>query len=1321
MKKSITILLIAVYICQSLYAEEIKFRKPVKMGEFANSSVTAICEDKLGRMWFGTRSGLFMYNAYDLTPFYHQYNKNSLSSNLIHSLVYDDNNIWVGTSHGIDKISLVDLSVERYTLPLNKESDSDVIKISVCNEELWCWTRTSMFKYNISENKFRNITVEKDLPKIKITGVLKRNNSEYIISSDSKGLFYFYPKTNRLLEFPEKSLQKYRIVGLLFDTDKNILLATRNNGLFKLDRDMELNRQIYKGLSDKIFSINKFNQKLIVTTDGDGVAIINNNGEVEKFNTSNGKLTGDIVFKTFLDSRGMLWFGLIDGGVVYLDNYYSGFENYMNTSFIIGSLKRFNILDILFIRSNTYLVSVDGKGLYELNVKTGKKRHISNIKQKHIKRLLKDSDGNIWGGTYHEGIIKLNSNYSLVNHIDNLNSDKSGKRFDSVWSLTEDDSGNILLGTLTGGLFIYDKKSNSIVRFTDKIKKGSFNENSVTALYREKNNNIWIGTKHGAYLYYKKRNTIVSFKDICSEGFVSERTIRQFYRDSKERMWIATEDGLILFKNGKSKLLSKSQGLSGNRIQSVIEDVLGNIWISTSYGLNLFLEDGTIRRFLKDDGIPSNIFNTNGGRVITPDGRIALNTIDGLTFFHPSDISKNRIEPPVTFSKLWINGKLTSRVSDKNISVTNELELTYNQRNISIEFAAQNYHLSSKNLYSYKLEGFDKGWTNPSKERRVTYTNLEPGEYIFKVIASNNDGVWNDKGKSLVICVNPPWWDSWWANLTYLLLLILFIFLYRAYTVKGERLKHEIVAKETESKRMEEIQNIKSKFFTNISHELRTPLSLIVAPVKSLIERNDDLSDNERTGIYHTIQKNCERLVTLVNKLLDYRKIESGVLKPKVENIDLRNLIENVLSRYDNLAKSGKVAIKTDFQTDEFIWADKVMMENVLSNLISNSINHSGKEITQISIGISKEIHEIVLTIQDNGKGIPEELVDNIFERFFQVENHGKGSGIGLAYVKEILELHRATINIDKEYISGAKFILRFKEGSDHFDLDSIKSSEIAEINDDAVDLPVDNDDSQQKPKLMIVEDSEELLNYLSFEFKDKYKIKSATNGKEAMKIVESFYPDIIISDVMMPVMDGIELCKKLKNRLTTSHIPVILLTAKGADMHQMQGFESGADAYVTKPFNLNLLKQRVISLVESREMLKKRFSEHGNIDLKIEEISATDKKLLEKLNKYVDTNIQKTDLSIEMIADQIGLSRGHLHKKLKALTGASPSEFVRNLRLKKSLELISENKYTVEEISFMVGFSTPSYFSRSFTKLYGTSPTKYKSQLTNKKMINRP
>jgi signal transduction histidine kinase/ligand-binding sensor domain-containing protein/DNA-binding response OmpR family regulator len=1315
--------LILLLLSQQLMSQSLRFNRVLGHGKFDNSSITAIDEDYLGRMWFGSREGLHLYDATSIRSFYSEMgNDNSLTTNWIQCIKTNrDKSIWIGTDNGLNRMSLIDFSVKRYNLSVYGSRENSVIDLYIDDSQVvWVSTFGGLFRYDASLDEFIKIEINSGVNSLVISNFYKNNNGQVLLVTINSGLYTLNTNAGVITPYEVEKLAGYEIRNVTQDTHGNYWIATKNDGLLLYD-GYSIRQNNQGDDAQNILQVYADESGVYALTDGDGLYVVQPESfGITKYRVGDGSgVNSNVVMSVFKDSRNTLWFGMINAGVCYLDQYSSVFKHFLNQKSNESFEKTLSILDAIAIDDNNLLVSTDGEGLINLNLTTGKTTQYIFNDIRVIKSLFKDSKGYIWGGTYQNGLICLNNELKLMNHYPEIKSEDGILNDDSVWAINEDSEGRLWIGTLGSGLFLLDRINRKFYSCKLDLPDFKLDESVITTIFIDDNGDLFVGTKEGLLLYSETEKQFIPFEQIATA--LSNNTIRQLYRDTQNGLWICTEDGLNYWKDKRHKVFSPNNGLSANRIQGIAEDNAGRLWIASTYGLNMALDSSQFRTFLVEDGLSSNNINTEGVFKL-PDNRIVLLTLNGITLFNPNQIKTNTIEPEIVFSDLWINGELKKKTPAKknsqHISNVNQLNFKYQERFFSIAFSALNYNWPGKNKYSYKLEGYNDNWIDAGNMGRATYTNLSPGEYTFKVKASNNDGLWSKEAKELAIVVHRPWWDTWWANLIYFSCLVGLIYFFRSYIVKGEIYKHTILSKELEVKRKEDLEKLKDQFFTNISHDIRTPLSLILAPITSLMSNDNSLSSGERISMYQTIKKNCDSLLRLVNQLLDYRKLELGILKLRVQEIDLNELLNGMVRRFSTSTYSNQnYSIHFKATENVKLWGDYIMIENVFYNLISNAVKHANKEDIEIELGCKIADDKAILWVSDNGQGINESTLKRIFERFYQGNQQGTGNGIGLAYVKELVNLHKATIKVESSSEWGTRFEMEWLLGNEHFDKSLLKDKRKTATDTDSnietlrVEDEGENTDANKLPKLIIAEDNDDLRQYLYNEFKSSYRVKLAANGSEALKIVESFFPDLIISDVMMPEMDGNQLCQKVKTKISTSHIPVILLTAKTTDENQMEGIESGADAYITKPFNVELLKSKVNKTIEIRQQLRKRFSQLPEADPKELDMSDTDKKLLSKLNEFIEKNIQESDLSIESTAEELGLSRGHLHKKMKALTGVSPSEYIRNIRLKKAADLLRLRKYTIEEITYEVGFSSPSYFSRSFNHYYGTSPSKFINQ----------
>lgn len=661
----------------------------------------------------------------------------------------------------------------------------------------------------------------------------------------------------------------------------------------------------------------------------------------------------------------------------------------------------------------------------------------------------------------------------------------------------------------------------------------------------------------------------------------------------------------------------------------------------------------------------------------------------------------------------------------KSITETKEIELSYDDYVVSLEFAALDFHAPEKNKYAYKMEGFEKDWNyTDANGRFVTYTNLDPGEYTFKVKGSNNDGVWNEAGASLRIIITPPWWSTWWAYTLYWFSVILLLISIRTYDLKRQRLKHQLELEHEHSEKLEEVDHMKSRFFANISHEFRTPLTLILGPSESIITETLDEKTKKKAG---SIKRNANRLLNLINQLLDLSKLEAGRLKLETSYSNIVTFVKGIAMSFESLAERKDIVLKIKNTSDEIeLYFDKEKMEKVFTNLLANAFKFTpgGSKIT---ISVSEtDNNSVEIKIKDAGIGIPQEELPKLFDRFYQVDSsHTRergGTGLGLALAKELVELHLGSIKVESEEKKWTEVTVTLPLGKEHLlpeeilvadePLEEIKilveEEEGRESTSMQVDKPLPEDIIKYKTIILVVEDNTDVREYIKDSLKNEYYIEEAANGEQGLRKAEKIIPDLIISDIMMPKMDGNELTRKLKNDERTSHIPVILLTAKSEQESKLEGLETGADAYLTKPFDTKELQIRIKNLINLRRKLQQKFSHGKIVTIKGEEkkVSGLDEKFMKKVLEVIENHISEETFSIEDFGSEVGMSRMQIHRKLKALTGKSASHYIRSVKLFKAKEMIGKHEATISEIAYSLGFSSPAYFTRCFKEEYGHPPS---------------
>ena len=787
------------------------------------------------------------------------------------------------------------------------------------------------------------------------------------------------------------------------------------------------------------------------------------------------------------------------------------------------------------------------------------------------------------------------------------------------------------------------------------------------------------------------------------------------------------------------------EGLLDNNICTLVESSDQRLWMSTVNGLIMFdPAKDEVRNYHRHNGIDIREFTLHSG-IALPDGSLCFAGSNGFVTFHVEAMDKNNNIPPVVLEQLSVNNHPVevgdeSAILDKVLDGMETIRLAYNENNFSITYQALNYIYATQNQYAYKLEGYDTDWNYVGERNSAFYTNLSPGKYVFLVKASNNDGVWNEEGRSLIIIVQPPLWRTWYAYLFYVIALAAIIYGILYYVNIKRNLEAGLKMKQLEKQKQEEFHQAKIRLFTNFSHELRTPLMLIITPFEELVKRVDIPAElHDKLSI---IYKNAQKLLLLVNQLMDLHKNQAGSMDLKVSEGDICEYIKEIYYAFNQIALTNEVKFTLNC-TPKTIngWFDKSLLEKVVFNLLSNAFKYTASgesvlmEVSEVTLkeldpkrtdGLYKDENSqyVILKVKDSGKGIEEGEADKIFTPFYQIpETSGinlSGTGIGLSLVYTIVQLHRGVIYVDHTETKGACFVVILPVSRSAFSEEQIESREIDKIaeitntEDILVSLPVTENKDQPKYKILLVEDDKDVRDYLKKSLEAEYIVIEAADGVRAYEKVVQDFPDLVLSDIMMPKRDGLELCTMIKNDIRVGHIPVILMTARSMVVHIKEGFQAGADDYIVKPFNMDVLQTRIRSLLALREQLKKLYGKRFSPDVMGIEVKSADERFSQKLFDVIEKNISNEKLDVELLCTEIGISRANLYRKLKSITELSPMELIRNKRLEMAAKLLKESEMNVSEIASHLGFNSHSYFSNSFKAFYGCTPTEFVQMKNN-------
>ena len=1065
------------------------------------------------------------------------------------------------------------------------------------------------------------------------------------------------------------------------------------------------------------------------------------------------------------DRSGVIWLAT-ENGLSCISPKALKFNNFFdekNTAKELNDLSNVNVKSI--IQNNTGSVifgTANGVYGYNSSDKRSGFKKFNNTNGLNVWSTTVDSSDDLWIGTYGQGLKHFNLKNEILNNFVIESPTFKTSAFDYIKSLYLDRN-ELWVGFWGGGLARLNTLTGKYkIWITESGNSKSISYNDVWAIHKDSKGRLWIGTNGGGLNLFEDSEGGIFHRWIDIEDKskqLNSNSIYSIYESGKEKksesngetiLWVGTSSGLNKIKIKNTPRLydlnsynievtnySDQNGLADNAVKSILEDDNGNLWIGTNSGISFFdVEKSSFTNFSNSDGIMGNEFNS-GSAFYSKDGVMYFGSVDGLNIFNPELIKQSAYIPPIVINDFQIFNKHVNIVEgsplNQSILEAKEIILPYSQNVFSFQFSALDYNSPKSVQYAYMMEGFDKDWIYTRGRRFVTYTNLDPGTYSFKVKATNSDGVWSENFKSLSVIINQPWWRTGWAYAFYLLLIVLGIFTARKIETNRTKLRNELKMREFEAKKQRELENMKARFFANLSHEFRTPLTLIRGPIEELI--NKQAGENQEE-YFQLIQRNSEKLQGLIDQLLELTQLENASMPLKAKQENIVSLLRGLLYSFESLAKQKNIRLSFDSQSDELIcWIDRDKLEKIINNLLSNAFKFtlSNGEIS-ISVnrtaGTGRESAEV--KISDTGIGIPREKLNRIFDRFYQVDDtsrkHYGGSGIGLALVKELIDLHKWEISVESDLGRGTTFSLMIPLGDSYLSENQKMIPEITNVSEDETfeqgETAVDKSDSfekeieqeieetnkllSDKSLILVVEDSEDVRNYLKSLLKNDYRVNEAVNGEDGLRKSAEVLPDLIISDVMMPSMDGMEFCKKIKTDLQTSHIPVILLTAKASPESMLEGLETGADEYLTKPFSSKELLVRIKNLLEQRRNLREKFSKEIKIDSSAVAVTSLDNEFLQRAFNIAEKNISNMDFDTESFAKEMFLSRSQLHRKLVAVTGQGPGEFLRTIRLKRAAAMILEKRLSVTQIAFEVGFNSPSHFTKAFRQMFNCLPTEF-------------
>jgi signal transduction histidine kinase/ligand-binding sensor domain-containing protein/DNA-binding response OmpR family regulator len=1333
-------------------------------------AVSCITQDRYGYIWIGTYgAGLYKYDGINYAGFeYDWQNSSSINSNMIYSICVDTNNkVWVGTDQGVcffnralNKFENISIKVEHLKGSKLDIGVKSIIQDNFGNLILGTYGN-GLFRLNLKTLKVTFIKSDVTTYTNYQINCLAKDHKGLIYVGTSFGLKVLYPHATAVMNAKDgsgKPLVSQYIESVVIDKNQNLWLGTFYNGLIKLVTNKKsFTVESFPITKKRIMSmLNVANNSILCATENDGLFLVNDQGSVVKKYVNNKSETNSLksnsIWSLFLDKENRIWLGYYNKGVDVFDKLYSKFNaigtHLFNTS---SSLQTGSVTGIAKDKSGKLWISMEGGGVDVYDPISKSFQHLnskssgsySGIKHDDIQTVFIDSKENIWVGSWNEGIYFLKKgSRNFVNFDTNTTKGITSNR---MMSFSEDANGVIWIGTYLRGLHYYIPSENKFYHCDASpfVTNGLIN-GDIRKVIVDSKNVIWVGSTMGLFRVTHDKNfkfSVVSLKNkmMKDKKMQKNQTVLSLFESKDNQIWIGT-DGAGLFsyspKKDKFDWYSNISGLTEKSVAAITQDQQGAIWISGKSGITkIDLKSRLALNFTKDDGLLDNDFNNNAV-LKDKNGDLYFGSYEGINYFNPKQISKSKKEPLLYLSDFKLFNKSVSPSEEdspltKVISETDTLVLSHDQSVFTLEYVGLNYSHPGKNEYAYYLDGFEKDWNYVGAKRTATYTNLPSGSYVFNVKSANRGGVWNAKPLQLYIEVLPPFWRTNFAYFLYVLGFVLISIYMKKFLQKRFQEKQAVQFERDKAVQIEKLNAKKLQFFTNISHEFRTPLTLIINPLEDIIKNTSFELPNEVTNKLQIIHKSSDRLSRLINELMDFNKLQFNKMTLHVQQVEVVSFTRNIVSYFDEEASSRCINLQFESSVETlYDWLDPKMFEKIIFNIISNAFKvtadngnikiriNANKKLSFLPLADRlNDVETFEISIEDTGAGLNKKDIKRIFDRFYQVNNLNKtyygSTGIGLEVVRGFVELHKGKIEVDSTLGVGTTFTVIFPLGNEYFSESEILEEEYQVVVHETVKktavsketiLPKEIE-TDKVHTILIVEDNTELRNYLKDELKKNYKVITAENGKKGFELAKQKLPDLILTDVIMPVMNGLELCKSIKADLKTSHIPLLMLSAKALVQDKLEGIDSGADMYMSKPFDMDILKSSLCQLINSRQIMFDKFYKGITKNAK-DKTTTLDNDFIQKTLSFIHENISKSDLSVEILASKVYLSRSQLYRKIKTLTGVTVNEFIRNVRLEKAKELILLGDNNINEISYKVGFTSPSYFTKCYKSKYGHLPT---------------
>ena len=1294
--------------------------------QLSSSFTSQVFLDRDGFIWVATRNGLNKYDGYQFHIIKKEQDRQQgMASNYVNCITQDKDGLFYlgmyGALQTYDGSQFRDVEV--------KDLDGNVVPCYMT-----CFLRRSNGEILAGTSGHGLLRITDRSHAVQMNGPLKEIHTVHDLAEDRQGHIWIVTNSRGLLEYDGKTARRYfttddqlgTLRRICIDKAGNIYVGSSNNGVYMRPvQGGEFRHLDVTGHKHVAALYNCDHEKIMIGYDGEGVAIYNpKTGEINDnpFFCHDVDLSKSKVYSIVEDASGNAWLGLLQKGIYMQPKEVGGFD-YMGYKLsnrnVIGQAC---VVSTLIDSKGRCWVGTDKDGLYCLDFNQRPLRHFKEGFPATVLSIDEDPSGRIWVGSYGEGFGYIDADAKTYRKYPQYPTA-------SGFAIKTTTGGDIWVATMGQGLLRINLGTNLLKAYTMNEKAPHDSTvNTIANDYISKmaispdGKRVYTATTMGVCCLDTEKD---SWTSVFGKNCLNYGTPSRIVKEYDGMLWIGTNDGLWSYdlKQKQLQRYTMDKGLADNGIASIEQDLEGRLWIGTDHGLCCFdPKTGLTQSYFMDNGLQSNEFSDGASATVDRGNRVVMlfGGVGGITWFHPERIQKTKWDAKVSLVSFILNNEAIGstsmsdgyRICDTTVVASDRFELAYHDNTFAIQFSTLTYDNPEHITYLYSINGEEFARLQPGSNE-LTISHLPPGTYRFRVKAERNSQTTPERAFTVVI--HAPWYRTPWAYTLYLVALAAAVWYYLA----NRRRKEQDRLKLQEHIHAEEMGEAKLRFFMNISHEIRTPMTLIITPLLSLMKQDHD---PQRRGVYETIKRNSERILHLINQMMDLRKIDKGMMQMRMQETDLISFIKDIHTLFERQADTKHINLSYEHDSEHLpVWIDRQNFDKVIVNILSNAFKFTPTG-GNIKIRITHDQQNANIAIADDGEKIPEDKLAKIFERFYQTptetNDRNTGTGIGLDLTRSLVELHYGAIkayNLEK----GCEFLVSIPLGNAH-----LKPEEMIQEKENVASGLSDIDELEEmipegiavewkgndRPTIVVAEDDDEIRGFLEAELSKEYDVRSCTNGREALSEVYRAQPDLVISDVMMPEMDGNTLCTQLKLNPQTNHLPVILLTAKNRDEDKLEGLETGADAYIVKPFNMDILRRTIINLITARRLLRQKFGQTEKLEEQVETVKmkSPDEKLLDRVMTTINKHLNNSDLSVDMIAEEVGISRVHLHRKMKELTGQTPHDFIRTLRLKQAAHLLATQNMNITEVVYACGFSNAASFSTMFKSVYGMSPREY-------------